>query len=143
MATKGIEPAKKPEKKLTKAERRQLRQDISQMSKVTPEELLKMMREDPEGIMSVGATLDFQWGIYVKGAQIKMPEQEEGVSDEEYAQQKALFDNWLAGIRKIARYWYLAGINHTKNFEQLMDILDPQNDADAPDEPKPEEQPAE
>lgn len=112
--------------KMTKEERLRLKQQLCEMSKITPEELLMEMKKDARGIMSVGVTLDFCWERYKEVAGMKMPERAEGVSDEEYAAQQQTYEAFVSKIRKIARYWYLAGMNHEDNFKQTMEIIEAQ-----------------
>jgi len=142
MATKKIKPAKEQVKDLTKKERQELRKRLEEISKISNEELIDMVRQEPDGQLAVSVLLDALWPKFRDLFKIGMPAKGKGVSDAQYQKQLADYREWTKGIKNIAKYWYCAGMKHKQNHRDILKYLDPQNDADAPDEPKPEEKPA-
>ena len=134
MAKNKSDKAARQSTELTRKERKEMREKLSSISEVTPEELIELVRKDANGQLAVNVLLDALWPKFKQAFQIAMPAKSIGTPDKVYQQQLESYRKWTAGIKSIARYWYIAGMQHEKNHKDLLDILDPAKDAEAPEE---------
>lgn len=159
MATKGIEPAKKPEKNLSKKERQELRKRLEEISKISNEEqltrkqreqirqaiakgtqvsyedIIEALRQQPRSMLSVTVLVDSLWPKFLK--EINAPEppvRGEKECDIDFNERVRVYNTAMSTMRKIAPFWYFCGLTHDENITQLLVVLDTTKDADAPDD---------
>ena len=129
------------QKELTKKERQELRKRLTEISKISAEELIEMVSEEPNGQLSVNVMLDALWPKFKEEFKVGMPAKGIGVSDAVYKQQLEHYRRWSQGIKNIARFWYCCGMLHKQNHRDIINILDAQKDAEAPEENPSDKQP--
>ena len=136
MATK--EPKKKADKQpqMTKAQQAALRKEIQQLSEVTPEELVGLLKKDPKGQLAMNVTLDALWPKFRETFEVRMPKREPGMGQKQYEAQLESYRNWTKRMKGIAKFWYLCGTVHDKNIEEIINILSAEPDDKAPEAPE-------
>lgn len=117
---------------LTQKERKQMREKLSSIAKITPEDLITAISEEPDGQLAVNVVMDALWPKFKEVFKVGMPAKGRFTSDVVYQKQLENYRKWTAGIRSIAKYWYLAGMNHEQNHKDILSVLNPSKDADAP-----------
>lgn len=135
---KKLAPA---QKELTKKERQELRKSLTEISKISAEELIEMVSKDPNGQLAVNVVLDALWPKFKKAFRVGMPAKGPGVSDAAYKKQLDEYRRWTQSIKSIARFWYCCGMLHKQNHRDIINILDAQKDAEAPEENPSDKQP--
>lgn len=129
--SKSTQSAAQPQ--MTRQEREEARKQIAELSKVTPEQLIELMKKEPGGQLSVNVILDALWPKFKHAFKIGMPAKGKHVPQAVYDRQLAEYREWTKGIKSIAKFWYCCGMLHTQNFDDLCSILDASQDADAPE----------
>ena len=133
MATKKTKKAAQ-EPQMTEKEREALRREIKQLSEISPEELVEMLRKDQNGQLAVSVTLDALWPKFRETFDIHMPKKAPGTSQKQYEASLENYRQWTKRMKGIAKFWYLCGTVHSKNIEEIISILSAQPDAKAPEE---------
>lgn len=117
---------------LTQKERKQMREKLSSIAKITPEDLITAISEKPDGQLAVNVVMDALWPKFKEVFKVGMPAKGRFTSDAVYQKQLEDYRKWTAGIRSIAKYWYLAGMNHKQNHKDVLSVMDSSKDAEAP-----------
>ncbi len=131
MAKKQSTQAEKP---MTRKERQETRTQLAELSKVTPQQLIEMIRKEPEGGLTINVIMDALWPKFRKAFDIRMPKKSPGTPQQVYERQLKDYQEWAKGIRSVGRFWYICGMLHPKNLDELLSILDESQDAAAPEE---------
>lgn len=118
---------------MTRQERKDARKQISELSKVSPKELIEMLRKDPDGGLTINVIMDALWPKFRTAFKIAMPQKGPHTSQAVYDRQLKDYQAWAKGIRSIGRFWYICGTLHKQNFDELLSILDEDQDAAAPE----------
>jgi len=136
MATKV--PKKKADKQpqMTKAQQAALRKEIQQLSEVTPEELVGLLKKDPKGQLAMNVTLDALWPKFRETFKIQMPKRTPGMSQQQYEKSLESYRAWTNRIKGIARFWYLCGTVHQQNIDEIISVMSAQPDDKAPEAPE-------
>lgn len=124
----------KQEKTMTRKERQETRAQISELSKVTPKELMEMLRKDPDSGLTINVVMDALWPKFRSAFKIQMPAKGPHTTQKVFDRQMADYRAWAASIRSVGRFWYICGTLHNQNVEELLSILDESQDANAPEE---------
>lgn len=132
MATKKTKQAA-VEPQLTRKERQAMRKDLEQLSQFSTKELVEILKKDPDSQLATNVLLDSLWPKFKQTFDIAMP-QKGRMSDQQYQKMLDNYRRWTKSIKGIALYWYAAGMNHRRNYESLLDILDESKDAQAPEQ---------
>lgn len=129
MATKDVK-----QEPMTRKERQELREQLSDMAKITPEQIIAALRKEPKGQLAMNMLLDALWPNFKATFKIGMPAKGPHTSEQQYQKQLQQYREWTRGIKNIARWWYLAGLNHKQNMKDLLSLMDESQDAAAPEE---------
>lgn len=123
MATKKSNKQAAQQPQMTEKEREALRKEIKQLSEVTPEELVGLLRKEPNGQLAMNVTLDALWPKFKETFQIAMPKLTPGMNRQAYDKSLERYRNWTQRMKGIAKFWYLCGTVHDKNIEEIINVL--------------------
>lgn len=126
MATKKVK-----QDEMTRKERQELREKLSGIAHITPEQIIEALRKEPKGQLAMNLLMDALWPNFKDAFKIGMPAKAPGTNEQQYQKRLQQYREWTRGIKSIARYWYLAGLNHKQNMKDLLSILDESQDTDA------------
>ena len=121
---------------MTEKERETLRKEIKQLSEVSPEDLVGILKKDPNGQLAMNVTLDALWPKFRETFEVRMPKRAPGMGEKQYEAQLEGYRNWTKRMKGIARFWYLCGTVHAKNIEEIINILSAEPDAKTPEQPE-------
>lgn len=119
--------------KLTRKERKEMREKLSSISKVSPEDLIEALKAEPNGQLSLNVMMDTLWPKFKVVFGVGMPNKSIGTPDKVYQQQLESYRKWTASMRSIAKYWYMAGMQHKQNIKDVLSIMDSSKDVNAPE----------
>ena len=135
MATKKTKQAAQ-QPQMTEKEQQALLKEIKQLSDVSPEELVGLLKKDPKGQLAMNVTLDALWPKFRETFEVRMPKREPGMGQKQYEAQLESYRNWTKRMKGIAKFWYLCGTVHDKNIEEIINILSADPDDKAPEAPE-------
>ena len=121
---------------MTEKEQQALLKEIKQLSDVSPEELVGLLKKDPKGQLAMNVTLDALWPKFRETFEVRMPKREPGMGQKQYEAQLESYRNWTKRMKGIAKFWYLCGTVHDKNIEEIINILSADPDDKAPEAPE-------
>ena len=133
MATKKTKQAAQ-QPQMTEKEQQALLKEIKQLSDVSPEELVGLLKKDPKGQLAMNVTLDALWPKFRETFEVRMPKREPGMGQKQYEAQLESYRNWTKRMKGIAKFWYLCGTVHDKNIEEIINILSADPDDKAPEQ---------
>lgn len=133
MATKKTKQAAQ-QPQMTEKEQQALLKEIKQLSEVSPEELVGLLKKDPKGQLAMSVTLDALWPKFRETFEVRMPKREPGMGQKQYDAHLESYRNWTKRMKGIAKFWYLCGTVHDKNIEEIINILSAEPADKAPEQ---------
>jgi len=118
MSKKKTAPEAGANKKMTRAERREIAKRIKLASNFTPEELDEEMKAHPNGQLARQVAVDVLWETFKEN--FVPPKQEDCQSSEEYGEELESFNRYVEHMHKVAGYWYTLGTQHSEFIEELL-----------------------
>lgn len=115
---------KKTQKPLTSEQQEQLKEQLLNLSNISPEEVQASIKEHPDSVIAAQACCNMLFDEFFD-KYLPVPTRGD-MSDEDYHAQVQSYQNIRESVRQIAAYWYVAGTNHKKHIARALEILENQ-----------------